>query len=75
MVAALLVKRPLGGWVESVVTVLTQRFLFTGDFCLDGMRPLWRGPRKIAREGADYLELLMFEVLHSLFVLLGRAPV
>jgi hypothetical protein len=26
MTGALLVKRSLGGWVESVVTVLTQRF-------------------------------------------------
>ena len=51
MVEARLVKRPFGGWVESVVTVLTQRFLFPGDLFLDGMRPLLSG----RREGGRFL--------------------
>ena len=36
MVAALLVNNPLGGCVESVVTVLTQRFFFPEDRFPDG---------------------------------------
>lgn len=56
MVAALLVKSPLGGCVESVVTVFTQRFFFPVDCFRDGIRsPLsLRHPvasRQVAHEG------------------------
>lgn len=58
MVAALLVNKPLGGCVESVVTVLTQRFFFPRDFVPDATGLLVRGPResggRITREDTRY---------------------
>jgi hypothetical protein len=46
MTGALLVKRSFGGWVESVVTVFTQRF-FEGGF------ESWLAAR--CRVGVDFL--------------------
>lgn len=45
IVAASLVKRPSGGWVESVFTFATQRFVFRALFFWAGMQ---NGPRQLA---------------------------
>jgi len=60
MIGALLVKRSLGGWVESVVTVRTQRLpedfpaadLLAGDF----LAALFELDLRVVREAARFFE-------------------